>query len=80
MKTIQILAAAFVIGTAALSSMPAEARGGGSDIAEQREKFKAELRAARANDDCRTASLWGMMFGHDDDQAVAEAPASGATN
>lgn len=72
MKTIQLFAAALVLGTSVLGAMPAEARGGGADIIEQREKLKAELRAARSGDDCRTASLWEMMFGHDE-TAVAEA-------
>ncbi len=66
---------ALTLGAVALPGATAFANGGGGDIAQQREKLQAEIRAARAADqaNCQTAALWQMMFGHDDQSATAEA-------
>lgn len=80
MKLTRIIAVATVAGAAGFGGGAAEARGGGADIAEQREKFEEEFRAARANNDCQTASLWEMMFGHDEGTAVAEARPTTTSN
>ncbi len=78
MKTASALIVAAAI---ALTSGAAHARGdGGNQAQEKRQKLQAEIRAQRANgtDPCATASLWEMMFGHE--EAVAEANTPAATS
>jgi len=76
MKKFSALLIAFAI---ALPAASAHARGdGGNQAQEKREKLQAEIRAQRASggDNCVNASLWEMMFGHDEAVAEAETPAS----
>lgn len=82
MTMIKTTALAAAFAAVALAGAPASAKGGGSDIAEQKKQLKQEIAAARANggNDCAFASIFGMMFGHDGDAATASVPASTAAN
>lgn len=82
MTILKTTALALTLVATALAGAPAYAKGGGGDIAEQKKKLLAELREARAAgaNDCATASLFEMMFGHDDDTATTEAAPVSATN
>lgn len=76
MKKISALIIAVAI---ALPAATAHARGdGGNQAQEKREKLQAEIRAQRAagGDNCVNASLWEMMFGHDEAVVQAEKPAA----
>lgn len=72
----KITRTALIAATAAtLFSTPALARGGNPG-----EENRAKIEAARAaSADCKTASLWEMMFGHDD-SATAQATPVATTN
>lgn len=76
------IASALTVATAiAFTSGAAHARGdGGNEAQQKREKLLAELAVQRANgtDPCANASLWGMIFGHEEAVAGAESPATTA--
>lgn len=58
----------------------AYAVGGGGEAEEIREKVRKELAAQRANagGDCDDATVWEMLFGHDEAVAVQDAPPAGS--
>lgn len=75
MKQISALVIAVTI---ALTAGAAHARGDGGQ--ESQRKLQAAIAEQRAAADaaCANASLWEMMFGHEEAVAEQEAPASGS--
>ena len=75
--SLAVIIASFVIGNGM-----AQARGGNEDIDSAREALRAEQAQIRAQtgatNTCQNASLWDMMFGHDEATAQAAPAPSGS--
>ncbi|MEM7060226.1 MAG: hypothetical protein AAF557_21805 [Pseudomonadota bacterium] len=71
-----LFAFAVVFTAFAVGAGSAHAKGGGGEAEEIREKLQAQIAERRAEnaENCANASLWEMMFGHE--EAVAETESS----
>ena len=74
-KTSALILAAAIAFTA--TANVAHAKGGGGDREAALEALQAELAKKRANstNDCANATVWEMLFGHDEAVAEADTPA-----